>query len=202
MNLTCLHDCISVQFYPTSLAIRMGGKVGKETNSDDGMSAHKTIYDFTVKDANGEEVSLSKYKGNVVIVVNVASQCGFTNNHYTELKQLQDKFYDQGLRIAAFPCNQFAGQEPSCEADIKKFVKETYDYEPDLYAKVNVNGDKADPFWTFLKTEQGGTLIDAIKWNFTKFLINRKGHVVKRFAPTTSPMGMKADIESLLEESP
>ncbi|VDM76260.1 unnamed protein product [Strongylus vulgaris] len=181
----------------------MGGKVGKESNNDDdAMSAHKTIYDFTVKDADGKEVSLSKYKGQVVIVVNVASKCGFTNNHYTELKKLQDKYYDQGLRIAAFPCNQFGGQEPSCEVDIMKFVKETFDYEPDLYAKIDVNGANADPFWTFLKTERGGTLIDAIKWNFTKFLVSRKGHVMKRFAPTTSPMSMTADIEALLEESP
>ncbi|EYB92249.1 hypothetical protein Y032_0196g1537 [Ancylostoma ceylanicum] len=171
-------------------------------DEDDAMSAHRTIYDFTVKDIDGKEVSLSKYKGQVVIVVNVASYCGFTNNHYTELKTLQQKYYDQGLRVAAFPCNQFGAQEPSCEADIKKFVKETFRYEPDMYSKVDVNGDNADPFWTFLKTEQGGTLIDAIKWNFTKFLVNRKGYVVKRYAPTTSPLGMTAEIERLLAESP
>ncbi|ETN73884.1 putative phospholipid hydroperoxide glutathione peroxidase [Necator americanus] len=169
---------------------------------DDPLSAHKTIYDFTVKDINGKEVSMSKYKGQVVIVVNVASYCGYTNNHYTELKQLQEKYYDQGLRIAAFPCNQFGSQEPSPEADIKRFVKETFRYEPDMYSKIDVNGDNADPFWQFLKSEQGGTLIDAIKWNFTKFLINRKGYVVKRFAPTTSPLGMTADIERLLHETP
>ncbi|PIO65619.1 phospholipid hydroperoxide glutathione peroxidase domain protein [Teladorsagia circumcincta] len=93
-------------------------------------------------------------------------------------------------------------QEPACELDIIKFVKDAYNYEPDLYAKVKVNGVDADPFWQFLKKEQGGTLVDAIKWNFTKFLINRKGHVVKRYAPTTSPNGMTADIEQLLSESP
>ncbi|KAK5982276.1 Glutathione peroxidase [Trichostrongylus colubriformis] len=172
------------------------------SDEDVAMSEHKTIYEFTVKDADGKDVSLSKYKGQVVIVVNVASKCGYTQNHYTELKALQDKYYDQGLRVAAFPCNQFGGQEPSCEVDILKFVKDTFNYEPDLYAKVKVNGADADPFWQFLKKEQGGTITNAIKWNFTKFLINRKGHVVKRYAPTTSPNGMTAEIEQLLSESP
>ncbi|KAK6038371.1 glutathione peroxidase [Cooperia oncophora] len=101
------------------------------------MAEHKTIYEFTVKDADGKDVSLSKYKGQVVIVVNVASKCGYTHGHYTELKQLQDKYYNEGLRVAAFPCNQFGGQEPACELDIMKFVKDTYNYEPDLYAKVS-----------------------------------------------------------------
>ncbi|WKY05647.1 hypothetical protein Q1695_006111 [Nippostrongylus brasiliensis] len=168
----------------------------------DAISAHKTIYDFSVKGADGKPVSLSKYKGQVVIVVNVASQCGFTDNHYTELKELQDKYYSDGLRVAAFPCNQFGSQEPGSEAEIIKFVRKQYDYEPDLYAKVNVNGEDADQFWEFLKKEQGGTIIDAIKWNFTKFLIDRKGYVIKRFAPTTSPRYMTADIERLLEEKP
>ncbi|VDL75778.1 unnamed protein product, partial [Nippostrongylus brasiliensis] len=163
----------------------------------DAISAHKTIYDFSVKGADGKPVSLSKYKGQVVIVVNVASQCGFTDNHYTELKELQDKYYSDGLRVAAFPCNQFGSQEPGSEAEIIKFVRKQYDYEPDLYAKVNVNGEDADQFWEFLKKEQGGTIIDAIKWNFTKFLIDRKGYVIKRFAPTTSPRYMTADIERL-----
>lgn len=158
------------------------GSSSHVTSSDDSdaMAAHKTIYDFSVKASDGSTVSLSKYRGQVVIVVNVASQCGFTKNHYTELKALQDKYYDQGLRVAAFPCNQFGAQEPSCEADIIKFVKEKFNYEPDLYGKVNVNGDDADPFWNFLKKEQGGFVTDGIKWNFTKFLINRKGQVVKR----------------------
>uniref|UniRef100_A0A2C9L5T6 Glutathione peroxidase n=1 Tax=Biomphalaria glabrata TaxID=6526 RepID=A0A2C9L5T6_BIOGL len=176
--------------------------VVQSSYEDEAMAEHKTIYEFTVKDADGKDVSLSKYKGQVVIVVNVASKCGYTHGHYTELKQLQDKYYNEGLRVAAFPCNQFGGQEPACELDIMKFVKDTYNYEPDLYAKVKVNGADADPFWQFLKKEQGGTIVDAIKWNFTKFLIDRKGHVVGRYAPTTSPKGMTAEIERLLSESP
>ncbi|CAJ0584933.1 unnamed protein product, partial [Mesorhabditis spiculigera] len=164
------------------------------------MAAHKTIYEFTVKDSEGRDVSLEKYRGQVLIIVNVASKCGFTSSNYKQLKQLSDKYHDLGLRVAAFPCNQFGGQEPGCELDVRNFVKDNYDYEPDLYAKINVNGAQAEPLYTFLKKEQGGTLIDAIKWNFTKFLINRKGQVVKRYAPTTEPAKMEADIERYLEE--
>uniref|UniRef100_A0A1I7XS31 Glutathione peroxidase n=1 Tax=Heterorhabditis bacteriophora TaxID=37862 RepID=A0A1I7XS31_HETBA len=160
--------------------------VNKSTALDDDMSAHKTIYE-----------------GQVVIIVNVASQCGFTNNHYKELKELQDKYYDEGLRVAAFPCNQFGGQviqEPACELDISNFIKTKFDYEPDLYAKVNVNGANAHPLWQFLQKEQSGLFVDAIKWNFTKFLIDREGHVVKRFGPTTSPSSLASVIKHLLSE--
>ncbi|CAI4228434.1 unnamed protein product [Auanema sp. JU1783] len=165
------------------------------------MAHHSTIYDFSVKDADGKEVSLKKYEGQVVIVVNVASQCGFTESNYNELKQLHDKYHEQGLRVAAFPCNQFGKQEPSCEIDIVNFVKDKFNYEPDMYAKVKVNGNEADPFWTFLKKEQGGTLLDAIKWNFTKFLVDRKGHVVARYAPTSSPASFEKEIKNLLDKS-
>ncbi|VDK53826.1 unnamed protein product [Anisakis simplex] len=138
----------------------------------------KTIYDFTVKDAEGQDVSLEKYKGKVVLIVNVASKCGLTSSNYAQLKELLDKYNDKGLVIAAFPCNQFGGQEPSCEIDIRNFVKDSFKFEPDLYAKIDVNGSKADPLYVFLKKEQGGTLFDAIKWNFTKFLIDANGHPV------------------------
>ncbi|KAE9549169.1 hypothetical protein FO519_007617 [Halicephalobus sp. NKZ332] len=158
----------------------------------------KNFYDFDVKDADGKETSLSKYKGKVVIVVNVASECGLTNSNYTQLKEVLDKYHDKGLEVAAFPCNQFGGQEPACEIDIKSFVQNKFKFEPDLYSKINVNGDNADPLYKFLKKEQGGTLVDAIKWNFTKFLVDREGNVVKRFAPTTEPKDMIKDIEKYL----
>ncbi|KAJ1363955.1 hypothetical protein KIN20_023921 [Parelaphostrongylus tenuis] len=116
-------------------AVSIGFLISIRADDADSMEHHKTIYDFTVKDADGKDVSLSKYKGQVVIIVNVASKCGYTSGHYTELKAIQDKYYDQGLRVAAFPCNQFGGQEPACELDIKKFVKETFDYEPELYGR-------------------------------------------------------------------
>ncbi|KAK6732425.1 hypothetical protein RB195_016667 [Necator americanus] len=160
-----------------------------------------TIYQFTVKDADGKDVSLEKYKGKVVVIVNVASKCGLTNSNYTQMKELLDKYKSQGLEVAAFPCNQFGGQEPACEIDIKNFVADKFKFEPDLYHKIDVNGDKADPLYKFLKKEQGGTLVDAIKWNFTKFLVNREGKVIKRYAPTTEPKDMVKDLESVLNEN-
>ncbi|KAJ1346887.1 glutathione peroxidase gpx1 [Parelaphostrongylus tenuis] len=164
------------------------------------MSTADTIYQFTVKDANNKEVSLDKYKGKVLVIVNVASQCGLGDSNYTQLKDLLSKYKSQGLEVAAFPCNQFGGQEPACELDIKKFVESKFNFEPDLYAKIDVNGDNADPLYKFLKKEKGGTLIDAIKWNFTKFLVDRNGKVTKRYGPTTDPKNMVPDIEALLAE--
>ncbi|VDM47766.1 unnamed protein product [Toxocara canis] len=168
------------------------------------MSSTKTIYDFTVKDIEGHDVSLDKYKGKVVLIVNVASKCGLTGSNYAELKELLDKYSSKGLIIAAFPCNQFGGEvislkEPACEVDIRNFVKDTFKFEPDLYAKIDVNGSNADPLYVFLKNEQGGTFFDAVKWNFTKFLIDANGRPVKRYAPTTSPKSIEKDIETLLE---
>ncbi|CAB3411212.1 unnamed protein product [Caenorhabditis bovis] len=159
-----------------------------------------SVYEFTVKDAEGKDVTLEKYKGKVLIIVNVASKCGLTNSNYTQFKELLDQYKDRGLEIAAFPCNQFGGQEPSCEIDIKSFVADKFKFEPDLYQKIDVNGDNASPLFKFLKKEQGGTLIDAIKWNFTKFLVDRDGNVIKRFGPTTEPKDMKKHIEAALEK--
>jgi len=161
--------------------------------SDDG-----TIYSFKAKDSDGAEVSLEKYRGKVVIIVNTASQCGFTNSNYTQLKEILDQYKSKGLEVAAFPCNQFGKQESGCDADIKVFVKEKFKFDPDLYSKIEVNGKEAHPLFTFLKKEQGGTFFDAIKWNFTKFLVNRQGKVVGRYAPTTEPKAMVKDIEKAL----
>lgn len=149
---------------------------------------------------------MEKYSGLVVIIVNVASYCGLTSSNYSELKALNDKYYERGLRIAAFPCNQFGFQEPYCEASVNTFVKEKFDFEPDLYGKVLVNGGivigKEAPLWAFLKKEQEGTLTNSIKWNFTKFLIDRKGKVVERYGPTTNPSSFEDRIEELLNQEP
>uniref|UniRef100_A0A915ALV6 Glutathione peroxidase n=2 Tax=Parascaris univalens TaxID=6257 RepID=A0A915ALV6_PARUN len=158
----------------------------------------QTIYDYSAKDVDGKDVSLSKYKGYAVLIVNVASECGLTKSNYTQLKEILEKYRDSGLRIAAFPCNQFGGQEPGCELDIKEFITKKYEFEPDLYSKVEVNGDNAHPLYKFLKEEQGGTITDAIKWNFTKFLVDRNGHVVKRYSPQTQPKDIVKDIETIL----
>jgi len=121
-----------------------------------------------------------------------------THKNYTQLQQIFSKYQSQGLRIAAFPCNQFGGQEPWDEAEIKRWVHEQFGVTFDMYSKVNVNGGDAHPLFKWLKQKQGGTLIDAIKWNFSKFLIDRNGVPVKRYAPTVAPNDMVADIEKLL----
>ncbi|XP_045482218.1 probable phospholipid hydroperoxide glutathione peroxidase [Harmonia axyridis] len=154
----------------------------------------KSIYDFTVNNINGEPVSLEKYKGHVCIIVNVASECGFTKNHYEELVEIFDQYSDSnGLRILAFPCNQFAGQEPGNSAEIVDFIK-SKNVNFDVFEKVNVNGSEGSPLWKYLKLKQGGVLGDFIKWNFTKFIIDKEGQPVERHGPNTSP---KELIESL-----
>jgi len=126
------------------------------------------IYEFTVKDIDNQEVKLEKYKGKVLLIVNVASKCGFTKNNYKELNELYSKYRDQGLSILGFPCNQFGFQEPGCDVDIKEFMKKN-NVQWDMFAKIDVNGNDAIPLYQWLKTKAGGTITDAIKWNFTKF---------------------------------
>ncbi|XP_071439734.1 uncharacterized protein Gtpx isoform X2 [Hetaerina americana] len=155
----------------------------------------KTIYDFTVKDIKGNEVSLEKYRGHVAIIVNVASQCGLTATNYKELQELYEKYGEsKGLRILGFPCNQFAGQEPGNPEEIVCFVAER-NVTFDLFEKVNVNGDNAHPLWKFLKEKQGGLLLNAIKWNFTKFIIDKEGNPVERCGPNVDPSKMVSYLE-------
>lgn len=128
----------------------------------------------------------------------MATKCGLTKSNYKQLNELYDKFEKDGLRIAAFPCNQFGGQEPGCSVDIKEFIKKN-GVRFDMYAKINVNGDSAHPIYKWLKSKEGGFLgFDAIKWNFTKFLINKEGVPVHRFAPTVEPKSIQPNIEKLL----
>ncbi|KAL3077611.1 hypothetical protein niasHT_036996 [Heterodera trifolii] len=160
----------------------------------------KSIYEFSAKDIDGNETSFGKYRGKVLLVVNVASNCGFTDSNYSQLKQLLDKYKSKGLEIAAFPCNQFNNQEPGCAIDIKDFVTKKYNFEPDLYDKIDVNGPNEHPIYAYLKSVQGGILgFDAIKWNFTKFLIDKNGKAVERYAPTKEPKNIEKEIEKLLE---
>jgi glutathione peroxidase-family protein len=123
--------------------------------------------------------------------------CGFTNGNYPQLETLHEKYNEQGLSVVAFPCNQFGGQEPGTEAEIKDFVKQ-FDVKFDMMAKINVNGENAHPLYKFLKDKQGGLLGDFIKWNFSKFLVDRNGVPVKRYAPTTAPKDIEKDIIGLL----
>ena len=157
----------------------------------------KTIYAFTLQAANGDSVCLDRYRGDVLLIVNTASQCGLTNQ-YGGLQNLFDAYKDRGLTVIAIPCNQFAAQEPSDDADIQTFCSLQYNVNFPVMAKANVNGEQQIPLYEHLKCGAGGLISDDIKWNFTKFLINREGHIVSRHAPTTAPESLIKEIEALL----
>ena len=158
-----------------------------------------TIYDFSANTIDGQPQSLDAYRGQVLLVVNVASQCGFTPQ-YTGLEALYRKHKDEGFAILGFPCDQFGHQEPGDEAEIKNFCSLHYDVTFPLFAKIHVNGDDTHPLYEFLKSEKKGLLgSEGIKWNFTKFLVDRQGHVVKRYAPQDKPESLEKDLQPLLE---
>ena len=162
------------------------------------MSDAKTIADFSVQLPNGEEISLADKAGKVLLVVNTASRCGFTPQ-YDGLEALYRKFKDQGFEVVAFPCNQFGAQEPGNAEEIASFCKLTYDVTFPMMAKIDVNGDYATPLYQWMKGEAPGLMgSKSIKWNFTKFLIDREGKVVRRYAPTDKPEGIDKDIAKLL----
>ncbi|EEK95149.1 Glutathione peroxidase bsaA [Bacillus thuringiensis serovar thuringiensis str. T01001] len=159
-----------------------------------------TVYDFSAKTITGEEKSLKDYKGKALLIVNVASKCGFTPQ-YKGLQEVYDKYKDQGLEILGFPCNQFGGQEPGTEADITSFCELNYGVNFPMFAKVDVKGDKAHPLYTYMTEQAPGLLgMKAVKWNFTKFLIGKDGKVVGRFAPQTKPVDLEVEIEKVLGE--
>ncbi|CAM0908918.1 unnamed protein product [Alopecurus aequalis] len=157
-----------------------------------------SVYDFTVKDASGKDVDLIVYKGKVLLIVNVASQCGLTNSNYTELTQVYEKYKNQGLEILAFPCNQFGGQEPGTSEQIVQFACTRFKAEYPILDKVDVNGSNVSPLYKFLKSSKGGFFGKSIKWNFSKFLVGKDGRVVDRYSPTTSPLSIEKDIKKLL----
>ena len=152
------------------------------------------LYDFSAKLNNGTDQSLSAYKGKVLLIVNTASQCGFTPQ-YKGLQELYAKYHDRGLEVLGFPCDQFGHQEPGSDAEIQFFCELNYGVTFPIFSKIEVNGTGAHPLYKFLKDERGGLLGDAIKWNFTKFLVDKQGSVVERFAPQTKPERISADIE-------
>ncbi|HEY0904554.1 MAG TPA: glutathione peroxidase [Marmoricola sp.] len=156
-----------------------------------------TLNDFTATTLEGREQDLADYRGKVVLVVNTASQCGLTPQ-FSGLESLYEKYVDQGLVVLGFPCNQFAGQEPGTAEEIGEFCQRNYGVSFPMFAKVDVNGDDAHPLYQWLRTEKGGLLGDAIKWNFTKFLVGRDGQVIKRYAPTTDPEKIAGDIEDAI----
>ncbi|NMC85229.1 MAG: glutathione peroxidase [Anaerolineaceae bacterium] len=156
-----------------------------------------TIYDFQVKKASGEEIPLSQYQGQVLLIVNTASKCGFTPQ-YKGLESLYQQFHARGFEVLGFPCDQFAHQEPGSDAEIQTFCQMNYDVHFPVFAKLEVNGINAHPLYRFLKKQKGGFLDGVIKWNFTKFLVDRQGNVVARFEPNVEPETFASAIEKLL----
>ncbi|KAK3119901.1 hypothetical protein QOZ80_9AG0677450 [Eleusine coracana subsp. coracana] len=228
---------LSLAILPVSIALVYLYLPPTVTHMADNVPA--SIYDNAVKDISGSDVKLSEYAGKVLLIVNVASKCGLTNSNYKELNVLYDKYRGKGLEILAFPCNQFAGQEPGSNEDIQETVCTRFKAEFPIFDKndiqlgikmteidsmswrgynksinltinqwsgqiilnVDVNGKEAAPLYKFLKSKKGGFLGDGIKWNFTKFLVDKDGKVVERYAPTTSPLKIENDIQKLLSTS-
>ena len=156
------------------------------------------LYDFSVKDIHGKTVKLAKYKGKTLLIVNTASKCGFTPQ-YKGLEALYQKYHGKGLEVLGFPCNQFGAQEPGSEADIESFCEVNYGVTFPLFAKIDVNGDDAAPLYQFLKKAKPGLMgSEAIKWNFTKFLVDRNGSVIERYPPNSEPATLAGDVEKLL----
>ena len=156
-----------------------------------------SVYDFVMKDADGVDVSLVDYKGKVLLIVNTATGCGFTPQ-YNALEELYEKYKDQGFEILDFPCNQFGGQAPGTDAEITEFCTINFGVSFRQFSKIDVNGENEAPLYTYLKNEKGGILGTKIKWNFTKFLVDREGNVVERYAPTVTPERMEPRIKELL----
>jgi len=159
------------------------------------------VYDFSATAVDGKEVPLKQFEGQVLVIVNTASKCGFTPQ-YAGLEDLYREYKDRGVTVLGFPCNQFGAQEPGTEAEIAQFCELNYGVTFPIFAKIDVNGPNAHPLYKFLKSEKSGLLgaigLDGIKWNFTKFLVDRNGQVVERIAPTTAPADLKPAIDKLL----
>ena len=158
----------------------------------------KNIYEFTCLDSTGQKIDLSSYKGKALLIVNTASQCGFTPQ-LEGLEKLQQTYSSEEFSVLAFPCNQFGGQEPGSNEEIMEFCKLNYENTFPIFSKIDVNGDAADPLFDFLTNEKKGLLgTEKIKWNFTKFLINKEGEPVARYAPSTTPEKIQSDIDKLI----
>ncbi|MDT3426133.1 glutathione peroxidase [Paenibacillus forsythiae] len=158
-----------------------------------------SVYDYHANTLRGQEESLSKYKGKVLLIVNTASKCGFTPQ-YKGLQEIYEKFKDRGFEVLGFPSNQFASQEPGSSEEIQQFCQLNYGVSFPMYEKIEVNGSNAHPLYQYLTKKAPGALgSKSVKWNFTKFLVDREGRVLKRFAPTTAPESIEDEIETLLD---
>ncbi|MGL5087257.1 MAG: glutathione peroxidase [Clostridium sp.] len=156
-----------------------------------------SFYDYKINDIDGREVDFNDYKGKVVVVVNTASKCGFTPQ-FKDLEELHARYKDQGLEILGFPCNQFLNQDPAAEEEIKSFCLLNYGVSFRMFEKIKVNGKDTHPLYKYLKEQKGGVLSKEVKWNFTKFIVDRDGNVVERVSPNTSPLDMEDKLKELL----
>lgn len=173
-----------------------------EKKMDKAANAADTVYKFEATGLDGKNVDLSQYRGEVLLIVNTASRCGFTPQ-YKQLEQLHEKYEGKGLSILGFPCNQFGQQEPGDNEAIGSFCQKNYGVKFKMFSKIDVNGKSEHPLYKFLKEKAPGVLgSEAIKWNFTKFLVDRSGHVVKRYAPDVNPLDISPEIEKLLAAAP
>ncbi|KAJ1686157.1 hypothetical protein LUZ63_017547 [Rhynchospora breviuscula] len=200
MNSTFQTGCLVTLFLAVALVFFNFGSLssfGKVVEED----LPESIYEIYVKDIKGNDVSLSAYKGKVLLIVNVASNCGFTHSNYKEMNALYEKYRDKGLEILAFPCNQFASQEPGSNEEIEETVCSRFKAEFPIFEKINVNGKNTALLYRYLRLQKGGFLGSGIKWNFTKFLLRKSGAVVGRYSPYTSPLKIESDIQKLLEAS-
>lgn len=156
-----------------------------------------SVYQFSAKGIDGEKIDLKKYKGKVLLIVNIASECGFTPQ-LSSLQTLYNNFQEKGFTVLGFPCNQFANQSPGTDAELREFCETKYDITFPIFSKVNVRGKDAHPLFQYLTKETKGFLTNSIKWNFTKFLIDREGNVIERFAPQTKPEQIENKIKKLV----
>ena len=156
-----------------------------------------SFYEYSAKNIDGKEINMSDYKGNIILVVNTASKCGFTPQ-LKDLEELYKEYKDSGVEILGFPCNQFLNQEPGENKEVKNFCQINYGVTFNMFEKIDANGSNTHPIYKYLKEQEKGLLTKDIKWNFTKFLIDKEGNVIKRYSPATSPLKIKTDIEKLL----
>ncbi|PSS14633.1 Glutathione peroxidase [Actinidia chinensis var. chinensis] len=160
----------------------------------------QSLHEFIVKDYRGNDVDLSIYKGKILLVVNVASKCGFTDSNYTQLTELYNRYKDKGFEVLAFPCNQFLRQEPGTSVEAQEFACTRYKAEYPIFQKIRCNGPNTAPVYKFLKASKSGFLGSRIKWNFTKFLVDKEGKVINRYGTATGPLAIEADIQKALGE--
>lgn len=176
------------------ISVNLNAQKNKTENMND---AKKTFYEHTAISQDGSEINMDSFKDQVVLVVNTASECGFTPQ-YEGLEVLHEKYGNNGLKVLGFPCNQFGKQEPGSDKEIAQFCQLNFGVTFQMFSKIDVNGENEHPLYTFLKNEKGGLLGDNIKWNFTKFLIDKEGNVVKRYGSTTKPKSIEKDIKKYL----